>query len=115
MDMPSEFVDQLSAEAGVPQPTSAAAFPTLEDFDEGATGALKWKDLTKDRVYQILTAQSINNHYGTSFVLSLQTADRFLLHCLGMLHFSKITITESQHAQRQKLAAINKTDWTKKA
>ena len=40
--MLTEFVDQLSAEAGAPEATSsAAAFPTLEEFDEGSTGALK--------------------------------------------------------------------------
>ena len=77
MDMLIEFVDQLSAGVGAQQPTSAAAFSTLEDFDEGSTGALKWKDLTQDRVYQILTARSINNQHGTSFVLSLHTADGF--------------------------------------
>ena len=59
MDMLTEFVDQLSAEAGAPQPISTAAFPTLEDFNEGSTGALKWKDLIQDRVYQIISAGSI--------------------------------------------------------
>ena len=52
MDMLTEFVDQLAAEAGAPQQSAAAAasFPTLEDFNEGSTGALKWKDLAQDRV-----------------------------------------------------------------
>ena len=51
MDMLTEFVDQPSAAAGAPQPTSAlAAFPTLDDFNEGSTGAMKWKDLVQDRL-----------------------------------------------------------------
>ena len=74
--MLTKFIDQLSAEVGAPQPTSAAAaFPTLDDFNDGSTGAMKWKDLVQDRVYQIITAHSINTQHGTSFVLSLQTAD----------------------------------------
>ena len=83
MDMLTEFVDQLSAEAGAPQTTSSSAaaapppFPTLDDFNEGSTGAMRWKDLVQDRVYQIITARSINNQHRTSFVLSLQTADGF--------------------------------------
>ena len=51
--MLTEFVDQLSVEAGAPQPTSAATFLTLEDFNEGSTGALKWKDMAQDRVYRL--------------------------------------------------------------
>ena len=41
MDMLTEFVDQFAAEAGAPSASATAAFPTLDEFDEGATGALK--------------------------------------------------------------------------
>ena len=75
--MLTEFVDQLSAEAGAPQPRSATAFPTLDNFNEDSTIALQWKDLAQDRVYQIKTAWNINTQHRTSFVLSLQTADGF--------------------------------------
>ena len=76
MDMLTEFVDQLAAEAeATTASATTAAFPTLDDFDKGVTGALKWRDLVKDRVYQVLSARSIHTQHGTSFVLSLQTAD----------------------------------------
>ena len=77
MDMLTEFVDQLAAEAGAPSASTTAALPTQNEFDEGATGALKWEDLVTDRVYQILSAWSIHTQHGTSFVLSSQTADGF--------------------------------------
>ena len=77
MNMLTEFVDQLAAEAGAPSASvTAATFPTLAEFDEGATGALKWKDLVTDRVYQIVSARSLHTQHGTLFVLSLQTAER---------------------------------------
>ena len=38
MDM---FVDQLAAEAEATTASAAAAFPTLDDFDEGTTGAME--------------------------------------------------------------------------
>ena len=52
MGMLTEFVGQLSAEAEATT-ASAATFPSLDDFDKGATGALKWRDMVKDRVYQV--------------------------------------------------------------
>ena len=61
MDILTEFVDQLAAGAEATT-ASAAAYPALDDFDKGATSALKWRDLVKDIVYQALS--------GTSFVLS---------------------------------------------
>ena len=62
--------DQLNA--------PAPAFPALEDFNTGSTSeALKWKDVTQDTIYQIVSAQSINTQHETSFILSLQTDDGF--------------------------------------
>ena len=77
MDMLTEFVYQLAAEAEATTTSTAAAFPTLHDFDKGATRALKWRELVKNRVYQVLSARSIHTRHGTSFLLSLQTADGF--------------------------------------
>ena len=98
MDMLTEFVDQLAAETGAPSASTTASFPTLDEFDEGATGALKWKDLVTDRVYQILSARSIHTQHGTSFVLSLQTADGFCLG-LGMWDTNERATAEPQYAR----------------
>ena len=70
-DALTELVDRLS--------DTAPLFPTVEDFNTGlaSESALKWKDLTQDTIYQILTAQSVNTQDGTTFILSLQTADGF--------------------------------------
>ena len=76
MDSLTDFVDQLSAEAttALPPPT---VFPTLGDFNNNATGALKRKDLLVDTIYQVGSARSIHTQHGTTFTLSLQTADGF--------------------------------------
>ena len=76
MDNLSQFVDQISTEASaaVPPPTG---FPSVGDFSDNYTGALKWKDLIQDTIYQVRSARSINTQHGTSFILSLQTAEGF--------------------------------------
>ena len=57
MDRLTDFVDQLSAEA-----TAAVlphtGFPTLGDFNDNSTGALKWKYLLQDIPGQINTKYS---------------------------------------------------------
>ena len=53
MDMLLEFVAQLAAEAEATTASATAAFPTLDDLDEGTTGAFKWKELGKDSVPDI--------------------------------------------------------------
>ena len=84
MDSLTDFVEQLNAEAtaAVPPPTG---FPTLGDFNDNSTGALKWKDLLVDMIYKVRSARSIHTHHGTTFILSLQTRRRVLLQCMGML------------------------------
>ena len=74
VDMLTEFVDQLTAEAGTTHSSISDipntghpqhwrilmkaghpqhwTSPTLEDFNEGSTGATKWKDLVQDRLEQ---------------------------------------------------------------
>ena len=76
MDNLTDFVDQLRAEAtaAVSPPTG---FPTQGDFNDNSTGALKWKYLLVDMIYQVRSAQSIHTHHGITFILSLQTADGF--------------------------------------
>ena len=66
--------DQLSGEAAVPP---HKIFPSLGDFNDNSTGALKWKDLLVDMIYQVRSARSIHTQHGTAFILSLQTADGF--------------------------------------
>ena len=73
----SQFVDQLSTEASaaaVPPPTG---FPSVGGFNDNYTGALKWKVLIQDTIYQVRSARSINTQHGTSFILSLHTAEGF--------------------------------------
>ena len=59
MDILADFVDQLNAESteAVPPPTG---FPPLGDFNDNPTGALKWKDLLVDMIYQLRSARSIH-------------------------------------------------------
>ena len=76
MDSLTDFVDQLSAEATTEVPPSTG-FPTLGDFNDNSTGALKWKDLLVDMIYQVRSARSIYTQHGATFILSLQTADVF--------------------------------------
>ena len=63
-----------SLTAAVPQPTG---FPTLGYFDDNSSGALKWKDLLVNTIYQVRSARSIHTQHGTTFILSLETADGF--------------------------------------
>ena len=73
MDSQTDFVS-AEATAAVPLPTG---FPTLEDFNDNSTCALKWKDLLVDMIYQVRSARSIHTQHGTTFIHSLQTADGF--------------------------------------
>ena len=75
-DSLTDFIDQLNAEAtaAVAPPT---VFPSRGDFNDSSTGALKWKDLLVDTIYQIRSARSVHTQHGTTFILSLQTADGF--------------------------------------
>ena len=78
MESLTDFIDQLSAEAttAVPPPTTTG-FPSLEDFNDNSTGALKWKDLLVDTIYQVRSARSMHSQHGTTFILSLLTAGGF--------------------------------------
>ena len=60
-DTLTDFVDQLNV------------FPTLKDFKASSTSeALKWTDLVKDTVYQIVSTHTVNAQHGQSIILSLQ-------------------------------------------
>ena len=111
MDMLTEFVDQLAAEEAATTASAAVAFPTMDDFDKGATGAFKWRDLVKCRVYQVLSARSIHPP-SRNLVCSLSSNHRWvLLHSLGMRDTNERTVTESRHAQGQDPTAICMSNW----
>ena len=62
----TNFVDQLDA----------PAIPSLTDFSASSTAdALKWTDLEKNVVYQIVSTRTVNTQHGQSVILSLQKAD----------------------------------------
>ena len=86
MDSLSQFVEQLSTEtsSAVPPPTG---FPLAEGFNDNYTGALKWRDLIQDTIYQVKSARSINTQHGTLVILYLQTAEGFCFNACacGML------------------------------
>ena len=76
MDSLTDFIDQLSGEAIAPVPPPTR-FPSLGDFNDNSTGALKWKDLLVDTIYQVRSARSIHTQDGITLILSLQTAGGF--------------------------------------
>ena len=102
MDRLTDFVDQLNAEAtaAVPPPTG---FPTLGDFNDYSTGALKWKDLIQDMIYQVRSARSYPVSTNRWWIL---------LQCLGMWYVNKRIAAESHYARRQTVTSVYKTDWT---
>ena len=112
MDNLTDFVVQLSAEAtaAIPPPTG---FPTLGDVNDNSTGALKWRDLLQDIIYQVRSARSIHTQHGTSFILSQQTAVGLLLQSLEIWYVNKRNTAESWHARSQTaVTSVYKSDWT---
>ena len=73
----TDFVDQLSAPgASSFSALTSSSFPSLTDFSASTTTeVLKWTDLEKNVVYQIVSTRTVNTQHGQSVILSLQKAD----------------------------------------
>ena len=72
------FVDRLNAPASssLTLASASSAFPSLADFNASPTSeALKWTDLVKDAVGQIVSTRTVNTQHGQSIILFLQKAD----------------------------------------
>ena len=63
------FVDQMDA----PSFSALTLFPSFKYFSaEAAADALKWTDLERNVVYQIVSKRTVNTQHGQSVILSLQ-------------------------------------------
>ena len=74
---------------------TSSSFPSLTDFSAAATAdALKWMDLEKNVVYQIMSTRTVNTQHGQSVIPSLQKdgGSSFSVWACGMLVSSRLFV-----------------------